>query len=36
MGNLARQRVLERYDLERCADAHARAYELALSHRAAR
>lgn len=36
MGRLGRSRVEERYGLERCADAHARAYALAVAHRAER
>jgi glycosyltransferase involved in cell wall biosynthesis len=33
MGRAGRARVEERYGLERCADAHARAYELAVARR---
>jgi glycosyltransferase involved in cell wall biosynthesis len=36
MGATGRRRVEERYGLERCADAHARAYGLAVAHRARR
>jgi glycosyltransferase involved in cell wall biosynthesis len=36
MGEEARHRVLERYDLERCADAHFGAYQTALAHRRSR
>jgi glycosyltransferase involved in cell wall biosynthesis len=36
MGARGRQLVEQRYELERCADRHLRAYELALAHRRAR
>ncbi len=36
MGVTARERVAERYDLGRCADAHSHSYELAVEHRARR
>jgi glycosyltransferase involved in cell wall biosynthesis len=36
MGQIARQRVLERYDLEICAAQHIRAYTRALAHHQAR
>ncbi|MGE0229526.1 MAG: glycosyltransferase [Dehalococcoidia bacterium] len=32
MGDLARQRAVERYDVEVCADVHVRAFEAALDH----
>jgi glycosyltransferase involved in cell wall biosynthesis len=36
IGRQSRERVLERYDIDRCADVHLRAFELALEHRRAR
>jgi glycosyltransferase involved in cell wall biosynthesis len=36
LGENGRRRVLERYDTESLADQHARAYDLAIEHRAAR
>ena len=36
MGERARRDAVERYDLERCAERHVHAYELALAHRAGR
>jgi glycosyltransferase involved in cell wall biosynthesis len=36
LGRVGRERVEERYELDRCAEIHARAYRLALAHRAGR
>jgi glycosyltransferase involved in cell wall biosynthesis len=36
LGSTGRERVVERYDLERCADVYTRAFALAVDHRASR